>query len=275
MFISCSRKHGNTKRMSNKKSKRSTVERRKKILDLLEKNGQVFVHELSEEFGVSEVTIRNDLELFESKRLLIRSRGGAMLFENAVGVDFQLSDKDKMNFSEKMRIGKKAAALVNPGETIILDSGTTTMEVAKNLNVNNSINVITNAFNIADQLIKSPNINIIVPGGTLRKNSHSLVGPLAEKSMRNFYVDKVFLGVDGFDPSEGAFTPNIEEASLNQIMIDIAKEVILVADSSKFKRRSLAFICPPNKIDIVITDDNIGKEEHAKLLDQNIQVIIA
>ena len=261
--------------MNNKRLKRSTVERRKKILNLLEKNGQVFVHELSEEFGVSEVTIRNDLELFESKRLLIRSRGGAMIFENAVGMDFQLSDKDKMNYSEKMRIGKKAAALVNAGETIILDSGTTTMEIAKNLNSNNAINVITNAFNIADQLIKSPNVNIIVPGGTLRKNSHSLVGPLAEKSMRNFYVDKVFLGVDGFDASEGAFTPNIEEASLNQIMIDISKEVILVADSSKFKRRSLAFICPPSKIDVVITDENISKEDKSRLLDQNIKVIIA
>ncbi|NDV16925.1 DeoR family transcriptional regulator [Muricauda sp. TY007] len=261
--------------MKSKRNKRSTVERRKKILNMLEQNGQVFVHELSEEFGVSEVTIRNDLELFESKKLLIRSRGGAMLFENAVGTDFQLSDKDKMNYTEKMRIGKKAAALVNDGETIVLDSGTTTMEIAKNLNPNSSINVITNAFNIADQLIKSPNINIIVPGGTLRKNSHSLVGPLAEKSIRNFYVDKLFLGVDGFDTSEGAFTPNIEEAHLNQIMIEIAKEVILVADSSKFKRRSLAFICPPNKINVVITDENISMEDKEKLADQNIQVIIA
>jgi DeoR family transcriptional regulator of aga operon len=261
--------------MKGKRTKRSTVERRKKILNTLETNGQVFVHELSEDFGVSEVTIRNDLEMFESKGLLIRSRGGAMKMENTVGMDFRLSDKDKMNFSEKIRIGKKAAQLINPGETIILDSGTTTMEVAKNLNSNKSINVITNALNIANELIKYPEINIIVPGGTLRKNSHSLVGPLAEKSMRNFYVDKVFLGVDGFDTIEGAFTPNIEEASLNQIMIEIAKEVIIVADSSKFKRRSLAFICPPKKIDIVITDSKISLEDQKWLNDQNIQLIIA
>lgn len=261
--------------MEKKSTKRATVERRKKILNSLEKNGQVFVHELSEEFDVSEVTIRNDLELFESKGLLIRSRGGAMKFENSVGMDFQLSDKDKIHYAEKVRIGKKAASMVTTGETIILDSGTTTMEIAKNLNPNNAINVITNAFNIANQLINSQYINIIVPGGTLRKNSHSLVGPLAEKSMRNFYVDKVFLGVDGFDVTHGAFTPNIEEASLNQIMIDIAKEVILVADSSKFRRRSLAFICPPGKIDVVITDENISKEDQMKLADLNIKVIIA
>jgi DeoR family transcriptional regulator, aga operon transcriptional repressor len=261
--------------MENKRTKRSTVERRKKILNMLDKNGQVFVHELSEEFEVSEVTIRNDLELFESKGLLIRSRGGAMKFENSVGMDFHLSDKDKMHLAEKIRIGKKAAGLVTAGETIILDSGTTTMEIAKNLNPNNAINVITNAFNIANQLINSQQINIIVPGGILRKSSHSLVGPLAEKSMRNFYVDKVFLGVDGFDTIQGAFTPNIEEASLNQIMIDISKEVILVADSSKFKRRSLAFICPPNKIDVVITDENISREDQNRLADLNIKVLIA
>jgi len=261
--------------MKGKRSKRSTVERRKKILSMLETNGQVFVHELSEEFNVSEVTIRNDLELFESKGLLIRSRGGAMLVENTVGMDYRLSDKDKINYHEKIRIGKKAAELVNSGETIILDSGTTTLEIAKNLNANKSINVITNALNIANELLKVPDINVIVPGGTLRKNSHSLVGPLAEKSMRHFYVDKVFLGVDGFDPTEGAFTPNIEEASLNQTMIDISREVILVADYSKFKRKSLAFICPPKKIDIVITDDKISPEDKNWLLDQGIQVIIA
>lgn len=260
--------------MNKSKTKRSTVERRKSILNLLDKHGQVFVHELSNQFKVSEVTIRNDLELFESKKLLIRARGGAMKYENSVGTDYQLSEKDKIHYAEKIKIGKKAASLVNDGETIILDSGTTTMEVARHLNPENSINVITNAFNIANQLINNQNINIIVPGGTMRKNSHSLVGPLAEKNLHNFYVDKVFLGVDAFDCSQGAFTPNIEEASLNQIMIEIAKDVILVADSSKFDRRSLAFICPTNKINIVVTDDKVSSENKSKLEDLGIKVII-
>ena len=109
----------------------------------------------------------------------------------------------------------------------------------------------------------------------MRKNSHSLVGPLAEKSLKNFYVDKVFIGVDGLDISLGAFTPNIEEASLNQVMIDIAKEVILVADSSKFNRRSLAFICPINEIDIIVTDDKLNAEYITKLEEAGVQVIIA
>jgi DeoR family transcriptional regulator of aga operon len=256
-------------------NKRSTVERRKKILNMLDTNGQVFVHELSDEFKVSEVTIRNDLDLFESKKLLIRSRGGAMKYESSVGMDYRISDKDKIHFSEKVKIGKRAATLVKDGETIIIDSGTTTMEVARHLNSNSNISVITNAINIVNQLIQSPNIHIIVPGGTLRKNSHSLVGPLAEKSLQSFYVDKLFLGVDGFDISHGAFTPNIEEASLNQIMIEIAKEVILVTDSSKFNRRSLAFICSVEKIDVIVTDENISTDDQRYLTDLGIQVIIA
>jgi len=261
--------------MEEKKKKRSTVERRKRILSMLHEEGQVFVHELSEQFKVSEVTIRNDLDLFESKKLLIRSRGGAMKYENNVNVDFQISEKDKINYTEKGKIGKKAASLISDGETIIIDSGTTTMEIAKHMDVKVSLNVITNAFNIVNQLINLQNVNIIVPGGTLRKNSHSLVGPLAEKNLRSFYVDKVFIGVDGFDPALGAFTPNIEEASLNQIMIDISKEIILVADSSKFSRRSLAFICPLERIDTIVTDDKIDKDDKRKLMDAGIKVIIA
>ena len=261
--------------MDKRKKKRYTVERRKKILKKLDEHGQVFVHELSQEFDVSEVTIRNDLELFESKKLLIRSRGGAIKHEGAVGFDFQLSEKDKMHISEKMRIGKKAADLIKNGETIILDSGTTTKEIAKNLNPEYTYNVITNAFNIANQLINTQNVNIIVPGGTMRKNSHSMVGPLAERSLRSFYVDKVFIGVDGIDPTHGVFTPNIEEASLNQVMIDISKEVILVTDSSKFGNKSLAFICPIAKIDIVVTDENIDKDDLKKLKDLGVKVIIA
>lgn len=257
------------------RSKRSTVERRKNILHMLAENGQVFVHELSQKFDVSEVTIRNDLDLFESKDLLIRARGGAIKYENNVGIDYGIAEKDKINYNEKQKIGKRAAALIEESETIILDSGTTTMEVAKNMGDIKTLSVITNAFNIVSQLISNQNINIIVPGGSLRKNSHSLVGPLAEKNLMNFYVDKAFIGVDAFDTRVGIYTPNIEEASLNQIMINIAKEVILVVDSSKFNRRSLAFICPINQIDTVVTDDKISKEDLKQLKDSGVKVLIA
>jgi DeoR family transcriptional regulator of aga operon len=178
--------------------------------------------------------------------------------------------------SQKIRIGKAAAKLIKDSDTVIIDSGTTTLEIIRNLAPSlNNVTIISNALNIANQLVSNPNINLIIPGGILRKNSLSLIGPLAEKSFRNFYVDKVFLGVDGFDTTNGISTPNIEEAYLNQIMIDVAREVIIVTDSSKFLRKSLAFICALDRIDTVVTDEGILPEDKKRLEDAGISVIIA
>lgn len=253
----------------------STVERRKEILLRINEEGQVLVPELSKEFDVSEVTIRKDLEQLEKKNLLIRARGGAIKKEGGVGIDYHLSEKDKMFSKEKARIGKAAALLINDHDTIVIDSGTTTMEVAKNLPPVSEITVICNALNIIGQLIQTNNGNLIILGGYLRKNSLSLVGPLAEKNLQNLYVDKVFLGVDGFDTKYGIFTPNIEEAYLNEIMIRNSKEVIVVCDSSKFRRRSLAYICQINKIHTVVTDSGIPEDDRRHLEDTGIRVIIA
>ncbi len=255
--------------------KRSTVDRRKKILNLLEEKGQVYVDELSKSFNVSVVTIRNDLDQLESKNLLIRARGGAMKHEHNVAIDYRISEKNKFHQAEKVKIGKEAAKLIKGNETIILDSGTTTLEVAKNLMDIKSLNLITNAINIVNHLIQHPTINVIIPGGMLRKESHSLIGPMAEKAIRNFSVDKVFIGVDSINPENGAFTPNIEEAALNQIMIELANEVIVVTDSSKFKKRSLAFICPIEKIDYLITDSGITDDEIQSFKEKGLKVIVA
>lgn len=253
----------------------STVSRRNEILNLISENGQVYVDELSEQFKVSEVTIRNDLDQLEQKNLLIRARGGAMKIEGRVGVDYHLSEKDKLNYNEKIRIGVAASKLISDSEIVLIDSGTTTAELVKNIGKIEDLTVITNALNIAVMLLNNPNVNLTIPGGYLRKNSQSLVGPMAERTLKNFYVDKAFLGVDGFDTKTGLYTPNIEEAHLNELMIQIAKEVILLTDSSKFKKKSFAFICPVEKIDIVVTDDKITPEDKKRLEDAGVKVIIA
>ena len=255
--------------------KKSTVDRREKILALLSENGKVYVHELSERFKVSEVTIRNDLDQLEKKNHLIRARGGALKIENQVSMDFNLSEKDKLNSKEKAKIGKIAASLIKDTETVILDSGTTTIEIAKNLSDKNDVSIVTNAINIVNTLIRFPNVSVIIPGGYLRNKSLSLVGPLAEKNFRNLYVDKAFIGVDGFDPNVGAYTPNFEEAALNEIMINVAKEVIMVTDSSKFNRKSLAFICPTYSVNTIVTDDGISPSDKKKLEDSGVKVVIA
>jgi DeoR family transcriptional regulator of aga operon len=255
--------------------KYSTVERRKGILHQLNETGQVLVHELSKEFEVSEVTIRKDLDQLEKKNTLIRARGGAIRRDGGVGIDYHLSEKDKLHNEEKTKIGKKAAQLINEHDTIIIDSGTTTMEVAKNLTHFKDITVICNALNIISQLSLLNNVNLIIPGGHLRKNSLSLVGPLAEKNLQNLFVDKVFIGVDGFDTKHGIYTPNIEEAYFNEIMIKTSKEVIVVCDSSKFLRRSLAYICDIAKINCVVTDNGIPDEDKNRLEEAGIKVLIA
>lgn len=259
-----------------RKETKSTVTRRMLILSQLEKNGQVSVKDLSHSLGVSSVTIRNDLEQLEKKNMLLRARGGAMkVSRNHVGLDFPLSDKQKKHLPEKREIAKKAVELIEDGNTIILDSGSTTFEIAKNLGKFQELTVITNAINVATLLVEHKNINVIVPGGTLRKNSLSLVGILAEKGFKNYFCDILFLGVDGLDTGYGLSTPNVEEAHLNQIMIEMSQRVIVVADSSKFNRRGFAFIAPVTKMHTLITDKGVLAEEKAKLEGMGIEVLVA
>lgn len=257
------------------KHSKSTVIRRNSILNKLAENGEVFVDALSKEFMVSDVTIRNDLDQLEKKRLLIRARGGAMKSQVGVGVDFRLSDKDKINFKEKAQIGQRAAKLINDNDIILIDGGTTTGEFAKNLNDFSRLIVITNALNVVNTLGANPKIDLIIPGGTMRRNAQSLTGPIAEKSLINFHVDKLFLGVDGFDMEYGLYTPNIEEAHLNKQMIDISNEVIVLSDSSKFGRKSFAHICGLDKVNIVVSDKKLSQSYRNQLIEQGINVIIA
>ncbi|MEO8764698.1 MAG: transcriptional repressor AgaR [Ginsengibacter sp.] len=255
---------------------KSTVSRRIKILESLKTHGQVNVNELSEALGVTGVTIRNDLAQLEKKRVLIRARGGAIKMEqNFADEDYPLSDKQKKHLMEKREIGKRAAELIDENDTIILDSGSTTCELAKNLKKFNSLTIITNALNVATILAEYNNINVIVPGGMLKKNSLSLFGILAERGFKDYFCDKLFLGVDGFDLDFGISTPDPEEAHLNKIMIEISKEVIVVTDSSKFQRRGLVLIAPVHKIHTVVTDKGILPESREKLESLGIKVIIA
>ena len=138
-----------------------------------------------------------------------------------------------------------------------------------------TLTVITNALNIANQLSKNKNFIVIVPGGFLRNKSFSLIGTPAEKSLRNYFCDKLFLGVDGIDFDYGLSTPNIEEAHFNSAMIEMSNQIIVLADSGKILKRSLAFICPVSKIDILITDNGISTEQKASFENAGVEVIIA
>lgn len=253
-----------------------TPERRDYILQELKKHGSIKVKDISDRFNVSEVTTRKDLELFEKKNFLLRVRGGAIRLNNSyMNDDNSITEKQKKNYREKQIIGKAAASLINENDTIILDSGTTTLEIAKNLQKFQNLSIITNALNIAIILNEYKRFTVIIPGGYLREKSMSLVGPIAESFLKNFYCDKLFLGIDSFNLERGVSTPDLEEASMNQTMISVSKEIIAVFDSSKFNRRSFASIAPITKINTIITDSGIDPKMKTELERLEIKVIIA
>jgi DeoR family transcriptional regulator of aga operon len=157
---------------------------------------------------------------------------------------------------------------------VVLDSGTTTTEIAKALRNFRNLTIVTNAVNIAAELSGSA-IDVILTGGTLRKNSFSLVGPIAEETLHGLNADLLFLGVDGFDVHYGLSTPNLLEAKVNRVMVQVAKRKIAVCDSSKFGRRSLSLIVPPSALDEVITDRGIPQSDARALRKAGIEVTIA
>ncbi|MCF7805478.1 MAG: DeoR/GlpR family DNA-binding transcription regulator [Candidatus Marinimicrobia bacterium] len=251
---------------------KTTVDRRDEIVRLLNKNGKVKVEELSKQFDVSSVTIRNDLDYLEKKGIVHRTYGGALI-RDIVAYDSSLTEKQKLHAEEKRKIGIKAAELIHDGESIILDSGTTTRQIAVNIKEKQGLTVLTNAINIAVELAGLENITVMLTGGTLRKKSYSLVGPEAEHALTNYFFDKLFLGVDGFGLDSGLTTPNPLEAQLNRLMVQMANEVIAVTDSSKFGRRSFSFICELDGIDQIITDKNIPNKYTEDLKKRNISII--
>jgi DeoR family transcriptional regulator of aga operon len=248
-------------------------ERRQHILSLIQKNGRVLVDELSSSLDLSKITIRKDLDYLESKDLLVRTHGGALPLHAGALSDPSIQEKKDLHQEEKSRIAKAAAAMVSEGQCIILDSGTTTTGIARELASFQHLTIITNALNIATDLAQS-NSEIIQIGGTLRKNSLSAVGPLAEDLLKEMHADIVFLGVDGFDIKIGLTTPNVLEARVNRAMVKAAEKVVAVCDSSKFNRRSLALIVPTSAIDHLITDRNLPPEELRAIREAGIEVTV-
>ena len=248
-------------------------ERRQHILSLVREQGRVLVDELSEKLQISSVTIRKDLDHLQSKELLVRTHGGALPAQPGALSDPSIKEKEILHHEEKEKIAKAAAAMVSEGQCVILDSGTTTTAIARALLAFRSVTVITNALNIATELAQS-DFEVILIGGTLRKNSMSLVGPLAEDVLQEMHADILFVGVDGFDTKFGLSTPSVHEARVNRAMVAAAEKVVAVCDSSKFNRRSLALIVNPSAIHHVITDRNLSPDDVQSIRDAGIELTL-
>lgn len=247
-------------------------ERLEKIISLLEKRNRLVTNELTELFNTTTVTIRKDLAILEKRGLLKRTHGGAIMAKKLFP-GLSLNEKDKINLEDKLRIAKKAAKLILKGDTIILDSGSTTSLLAKEIKHMQGITVVTNAINIANELLDS-DIEVILIGGSLLKQSSTLTGPLAEETLRRISADKLFMGVDGFDFEIGLTTPNIQEAQTSRVMMEISGETIVVVDSSKFGRRSLGVISKVKDIQCIITTRKFSDIEMETLKNENIETFI-
>jgi DeoR family transcriptional regulator of aga operon len=237
-------------------------ERRRAILDLLNHQGRVLVTELSRQFETSQVTIRKDLETLHAHGLVHRTHGGALPSREGALEDPTLREKEKLHHHE-----------VKEGQVLILDSGTTTTAIARSLRNFQNLTIITNAVNIAAELAGTA-VEVILTGGTLRKNSFSLVGPIAEETLRRLSADILFLGVDGFDVHFGLSTPNLLEAKVNRVMVEVAKKTVAVCDASKFGRRSLSLIAPTSALKEVITDRAAPKSDLRVLKQAGIEVTL-
>lgn len=249
-------------------------ERRRRIVDQVGRNGRATVRELAKHFRVSAVTIRGDLEALARVGALARSHGGAL--PTAVAhTDTPLTIKETRHLAEKRRIGAAAANLIHDGETIILDSGSTTVEIARCIRQRSwqSLTVITNALNIAMELTALPGVRVMMLGGMLRPTSYSLTGPHAEQALSKLSANRLFLGVDGLDPAVGVTTPDPEEATLNALMVKVSRDTIAVLDASKLGQRSLSVIVPVEHLQTVITDTSAPREALNVLRERGVRVM--
>lgn len=252
---------------------KSAIERRMEIVNMVNLNGKARVEDLAENFNVSSVTIRSDLSFLEKNGYVIRSHGFAIPNSGAIA-ELTVHEKRRQNAGVKLCIGKEAAKLINNGDTIILDSGTTTREIASSLKNLEDVVVMTNGLDVAMELVSAPGVEVLMSGGLLRKNALSFSGSQAEASLKNYRFDKFFLGVDGFDLRAGITTHNEQEASLNRLMCDISEQVIAVADSTKFGIRSCHMIREFGNIDILVTDSDIPEDYLYSLREMKVEVII-
>ena len=253
---------------------KSITERHQIILKKIEESGHVNVQELSTQMMVSDVTIRKDLKLLEDKKLLYRTHGGASK-TNPYTNDKPVAEKEQLNAEEKKTIARTAAAMISRNDSIIIASGTSVLALARAINADGHLTVITSALNVALELSQHPNVEVLQLGGQLRQNSSSVMGPYAEQILTDVSCSLLFLGVDGIDLETGLTTTSLMEARLNQKMIDAAQVTIVLADSSKFGKRGLGKICGLDQIQYIITDSRISEETKKSLEEKGVNVMIA
>lgn len=246
-------------------------ERQRAIVQRVREAGAVAVDELAEAFGVSAPTIRADLARLESKGLLVRTHGGAI---RAEGTLFEPSHDERtiMRHAEKQAIARAAARLVHPGETVLLDAGTTTLELALVLRDRRSLTVVTNSLANATVLMECPGIDVIMIGGQVQRSRRATLGPLATRFLDGFRVDRAFLGFNGVDADAGYTVVDFDAAEVKRRMLHCGGQSVVLADSGKIGRVAFAAAAPIAAADLLITDDSAPPDQLRRLRDKGLAV---
>jgi DeoR family transcriptional regulator of aga operon len=254
-------------------------ERRKlAILEDLANSSLVTVSQLSQRFNVSEVSIRHDLHELESRGLLRRVRGGAVSVPQTI-LEWSFKEKMLMHKEQKERIGRAAAAMIQSGDVIIMDSGTTVVHVARHIShdilAGGQLTVITSSLPIVRELGSWSGVHLILLGGVYLRMQEVLVGPQAIASMAGLHADKMFLGAGGLSVEVGATTATVLDAEVDRVCVRASEQVIAVIDSSKIGRKGLASVVPLSEIDLLITDAAAPANfvAQARLLDLEVRLV--
>lgn len=233
------------------------AERVKRITAYIEEKGSAQVKELAEYQQVSEATIRRDLIDLENQGSIKRTHGGAVIVTHSTSFERVYQEKMGMQAAEKKRIGLAALSCINDGDTIFVDTGTTTYQLARRLEEKKGLTVITNDLCIASTIVLNASSELIVTGGIRRDNYNVLVGSITENFVRRLRLDKVFLSADAVDREFGVSNANFIEAEVKSLIVQAGKEVILLADKTKFGKTALARVCDISEIDRIITDTGL------------------
>jgi DeoR/GlpR family transcriptional regulator of sugar metabolism len=249
-----------------------SAERRKKILELVEKRSSISVADMCELLDDSEMTIRRDLSMLSNQGLLQRVHGGAVS-RRGRSYEPPYLMRSSINVNDKHAIGEIAASLVMDGDSLALDNGSTVLELAKSLVGKRNLTVLTASLAIANVLADAPGIRLILSGGILRPEEGSLIGHIAERTFQEFRIDKAFIGIGGISIENGLTEYNLEDTLVKRNLINNAEQIIVLTDSSKLGKTRFSFVSPLSVVDVLVTDGRVSDEILQSFRIQGIEVL--
>lgn len=262
--------------MSNHKSTSlSNLERQNQIYSIIRTKERIDIEEICQLFSVSRSTARRDLDELEERHLVERFHGGAVSRTNNIDSDLPIPNRSKVQSLEKKRIGIATAKLIQDGDTVFLASGTTVLEVARNLRNHKNLQVITNSLPVLNLLSENSEINLVCLGGVLRRSELSFTGHIAETTLEEIRVDKVILGIYALNLSDGITHCFVQETMTDRFIIKAGRQIIVVADHTKLNRSATAIVAPIAQIDTLVTGNEADLEFIQALTNEGVNVIQA